>query len=117
MSTDSDKEAALETIDHVTVDSSGRIVLPSSVRERFCMKAGDKLSISSRDCGMVLRTMDQSLKVAQEYFKSLAPPDVLLSEELIEERREEARREEEEFREWREASRTSHTASKPPTSD
>lgn len=117
MSTEDARAADAETIDRVTVDSSGRIYLPASLRERFGIKAGDTLSISSGDDGMYVRTMDQCLKEVQDHFKSLAPPDVLLSEELIEERREEASREEEESREWLEASREGLTVKKITTTD
>ncbi len=39
------------------------------------------------------KTQEQAIREAQDFFAPLAPPDVLLSEELIRERREEARRE------------------------
>ena len=39
------------------------------------------------------KTQEQAIREAQDFFATLAPPDVLLSEELIRERREEASRE------------------------
>jgi AbrB family looped-hinge helix DNA binding protein len=117
MSTESDKNDNTVAIEHVAVDSAGRIELPATLRERFRIKTGDKLSIAGSDDGMIVRTIDQSIKAAQEYFKSLAPRGVSLSEELIEERCEEARQEDEEFRKWKEASSAGRRAKYTPTAD
>lgn len=75
------------------VDTSGRIVLPMEVRQRNAFDAGSTVLIVSSEHGVQLRSPEQALKEAQDYFCSLAPADELWSEELIAERRAEAERE------------------------
>lgn len=108
MSTEGNNLDNTATIYHVAVDWSGRIRLSAALRRRFGIRRGDKLTIASSRDDMCVLTLDQSIKAAQERFRSLAPADVLLSEELIKKRREEARREGEEFRVSKEALRTDH---------
>lgn len=73
------------------VDKSGRIVLPADVRERQHIQTGDQVVIIEGGNGLQMKTQEQALREAQDFFATLAPPDVLLSEELIRDRREEAK--------------------------
>ncbi len=76
---------------HVKIGTSGRMVLPAALRERHQMRPGDTLVFRSRDDGAVeVRTRDQVLREALDYFAALAPADRILSEELIRERHLEA---------------------------
>jgi len=75
------------------VDSSGRIVLPADVRLRQQIHTGDLVVLIEGPDGLQVKTLQQAIIDAQAVFAQLAPPDVLLSEELISERREEAKRE------------------------
>jgi AbrB family looped-hinge helix DNA binding protein len=75
---------------HVKVDPAGRILVPASLRARHNIHVGDTLVVRSHKDGLELRTYDQLLRDAQDYFCSLAPSRRVLSEELIEERRRDA---------------------------
>ena len=75
------------------VDASGRIVLPAEVRSRQKICAGDEVMLVERAEGLEVKTLQQAIREAQSAFARLAPPDVVLSETLIQERREEAARE------------------------
>jgi len=78
---------------HSKVDASGRIVLPADVRLRQHICTGDQVVIIESDDGMRLRTYEQAVRDAQAVFAQLAPPEIVLSEELIRDRRIEAERE------------------------
>jgi AbrB family looped-hinge helix DNA binding protein len=72
------------------VDTAGRVLIPASVRSHHNIKVGDILAIVSHPDGVELRTKQQIIREAQDYFRSLAPASRILSEELIAERRREA---------------------------
>lgn len=68
-------------------------MLPADLRVRQHIHPGDQVIIIESDDGLQVKTQEQALREAQDFFATLAPPDVLLSEELIRERREEAKHE------------------------
>ncbi len=75
------------------VDISGRIVLPAEVRSRQHIQTGDQVVIIEQPDGLQVKTQEQAIREARDFFAKLAPADTLLSEELIRERREEAKHE------------------------
>lgn len=77
----------------VRVDRSGRIVLPADVRARLHIQPGQELIVQEAGQHLTVKTFEQVLTEIQDYFADLAPPGVLLSEELIKDRRAEAARE------------------------
>jgi AbrB family looped-hinge helix DNA binding protein len=78
---------------HTKVDSSGRILLSSEVRQRLHLETGDTVAIVETERGVEVKTLAQLVKDAQDYFCSLSPADSVWSEELLAERRAEAARE------------------------
>jgi AbrB family looped-hinge helix DNA binding protein len=78
---------------HLKVDSAGRVVLPADFRRRSGVGPGDQLVAEDDGTTIHIKTYDQVLKDVQSFFKEIAPPGVVLSEELIRERRAEAARE------------------------
>lgn len=81
----------------MSVDSSGRILLPAKVRRQLQLRAGARLIAEVKKEKLVLETQLQAVRRVQAYFSRFSPKNgKLISEELIEERREEARREREE---------------------
>jgi AbrB family looped-hinge helix DNA binding protein len=81
----------------VSVDSSGRILIPAKVRKQLRLHQGATLIAEIKKEKLVIETQLQALRRAQAYFSQFRPKNgKLMSEELIEERREEARREREE---------------------
>ena len=77
---------------HLKVDSSGRILLPSSARERRHIANGDTVIVVEDENGLHIKTREQLLAEAQEYFAKFVPRDVLLSDEVNEDRRAENER-------------------------
>lgn len=79
-----------EDIWHVTLDGSGRVLLPVAIRNDMGASPGQRL-VWVRDAGgLRLQSYEQSLAELQEYYCSLAPKDVSWTEELFAERRREA---------------------------
>lgn len=77
---------------HVKLDSSGRLLIPSEARERHHMAAGDTMVVVEDEFGLRVKTRDELLAEARAYFAKLAPPDVLLSDEINQDRRAEYER-------------------------
>jgi bifunctional DNA-binding transcriptional regulator/antitoxin component of YhaV-PrlF toxin-antitoxin module len=77
---------------HVKLDSSGRLLIPSELRERHRIASGDMLVVADDSFGLRIKTRDEVLAEAQAYFAKLAPPGVLLSDEVNEDRRAEHER-------------------------
>ena len=77
---------------HVKLDSSGRLLIPADACERHNMDSGDTLVLADDRSGLRIKTRDEVLAEAQAYFATLAPPDVLLSEEILQDRRSEIER-------------------------
>lgn len=76
---------------HVKIGTSGRMVMPAALRDRLHVRPGDTLVFRSRDDGAVeVRTRDQVLREALDYFARLAPADRVWSDELIRDRRADA---------------------------
>jgi bifunctional DNA-binding transcriptional regulator/antitoxin component of YhaV-PrlF toxin-antitoxin module len=83
-------------VDHVIHTKHGegrRVVIPAELCHRYHIEPGDPVILEPSDSGIVLRPLDAVIRGVQAYFADIAPPDVLLSEELIRDRREEAERE------------------------
>ena len=74
------------------VDSSGRIVLPADARDRQHIASGDTVVVVEDNHGLHIKTREQIKAEVQAYFADLAPPDVLLSEEILQDRRSEIER-------------------------
>lgn len=78
---------------HVRLDSSGRIRLPVSLREKLGIEHGDPVVVIEDDHQFRIETATDSLRKAQNYFSSFVPEGVSLADDLISERRDEAARE------------------------
>ena len=77
----------------VKVDSAGRVIIPTAMRERFGIRQGDEVVIDVDEGGMHLKTQAQVIRDFQDYFTQFTTPGVSLVDELLRERREEAKRE------------------------
>jgi AbrB family looped-hinge helix DNA binding protein len=89
----SDAEPAVPPAGFVVVIADrGRLVLPAAVRERFGIKAGDRLTLwVETDGTMRLQTAAAYARSLRGMFKHLAVPGRSVVDELIAERRREAR--------------------------
>jgi AbrB family looped-hinge helix DNA binding protein len=77
---------------HLKVDSSGRIVLPADACARNRIAEGDTVVVVEDGQGLHVKTRDQMIAEVHAYFAKLAPPGVLLSEEILQDRRSEIER-------------------------
>jgi AbrB family looped-hinge helix DNA binding protein len=75
------------------IDSSGRVVLPADIREAMDVSAGDTVQIVIDGDSVRIKSRQQALKEAQDYFCKVIPANVSVVDELLRERREEAARE------------------------
>jgi bifunctional DNA-binding transcriptional regulator/antitoxin component of YhaV-PrlF toxin-antitoxin module len=78
---------------HTKLSEGRRVAIPADLCQRYGMEPGDPVVLEPTDSGIVLRPLEVMIREVQAYFAEVAPPDVLLSEELLRERREEAERE------------------------
>jgi AbrB family looped-hinge helix DNA binding protein len=74
------------------VDTSGRILLPSEVREDRHIEGGDTVMVVNDSLGLHIKTLDEILREVQAEFAKHVPRGVLLSEEILADRRSEIER-------------------------
>lgn len=75
---------------NVTVDNSGRVLLPLHLRNELNAPSGTELLWVKDDAGVRLTTFEDTIAGIQVYYQSLAPPDVSWTDELLQERRRDA---------------------------
>jgi len=80
-------------VEYVKIGDDGRVVIPSSLRRELNIKPGDTLVLESDGDSLLVRGYEQVLKEVQAAFADVAPPEALLSEDLLRDRRDEANRE------------------------
>jgi AbrB family looped-hinge helix DNA binding protein len=78
---------------HTKLGEGRRVVIPAELCHRLGIEPGDPVILEPSDSGIVLRPLDAVIRDVQAYFADAAPPDVLLSEELLNDRRDEAKQE------------------------
>jgi AbrB family looped-hinge helix DNA binding protein len=74
----------------VKVSASGRMNLPSEVREALGLKGPGDVILTMDDGTLTVRTMAQALEHVRALARPYAPKDRLASEDLIAERRQES---------------------------
>jgi AbrB family looped-hinge helix DNA binding protein len=74
------------------VADAGRVVIPAEFRKAFGLEEGADVIVSRDAGGIRITPLREAIRQAQDYFASLAPPDVSLSDELLRDRRDEAAR-------------------------
>jgi AbrB family looped-hinge helix DNA binding protein len=73
--------------------ANGRVVIPSEVREALRLKRGQPLIVVVDDGKILLLTVPEAIRRAQDMVRKYVKPGRSMVKELIRERREEARRE------------------------
>ena len=76
----------------VSVDRSGRLVIPKDLRISLGIEGGGDLVLSAEDGAMTAMTQMEALRRLQAAVRAVVPPGVSLVDELIAERRAEAKR-------------------------
>lgn len=78
----------------LTVDGSGRVVLPVAVRRALGLKAGSRMVVAVEGQAVTLTPVREAIRKAQGILAPYRPADgSLLSEAMVAERRDEYRRE------------------------
>jgi bifunctional DNA-binding transcriptional regulator/antitoxin component of YhaV-PrlF toxin-antitoxin module len=78
---------------HVRIFDGGKIALPAALRRKHGFAVGQTLVVNDGPLGITIRTLDDAVAAAQAIMARVAPPERILSDELIAERREQAARE------------------------
>ena len=73
----------------VRVDSAGRIVIPSELRERYGIEPGQEVILSEEPEGLCLQTFRQAFARAQAFFATYGREGESIVDELIRDRRDE----------------------------
>ncbi|MGI8742975.1 MAG: AbrB/MazE/SpoVT family DNA-binding domain-containing protein [Bryobacteraceae bacterium] len=76
-----------------TVEKSGRILIPASIRKQLKIGAGSEVILRVDKTGLRIETREQALDRIQQELRKYIPEGRMLSEELLLERRQEATRE------------------------
>lgn len=81
-------------MDHVriSVDASGRFVIPKELRTALGIERGGELIVSMEDGAMLAMTQMEAVRRVQRLLRKTVPEGVSLVDELIAERRQEAAR-------------------------
>ena len=75
------------------VDTSGRMVIPSRVRQELGIEGGGELVVTMENGRMQLYSKAAGRKAARQAVKELVPNGVSLADELLADRKIEAARE------------------------
>jgi bifunctional DNA-binding transcriptional regulator/antitoxin component of YhaV-PrlF toxin-antitoxin module len=78
---------------HTKLSEGRRVAIPADLCQRYGIEPGDPVVLEPTDSGIVMRPLEAVIREVQAYFADLAPPKVMLSEELLRDRREEAKKE------------------------
>jgi bifunctional DNA-binding transcriptional regulator/antitoxin component of YhaV-PrlF toxin-antitoxin module len=83
----------MTNIIHTKLSEGRRVAIPAELCQRYGIEPGDPVVLEPSDTGIIMRPLHAVIREVQAFFADVAPPDVLLSDELIRDRREEAERE------------------------
>jgi bifunctional DNA-binding transcriptional regulator/antitoxin component of YhaV-PrlF toxin-antitoxin module len=78
---------------HTKMGEGRRVAIPAEMCQGYGLEPGAPLVLEPSASGIVVRPLDAVIAEVQAFFADAAPPNVLLSEELIRDRRAEAKRE------------------------
>lgn len=77
----------------VTLGESGRIMIPASIRQKYALKPGDRLTVSGTPDAIRIQSRQMALEQVRAAILAKRGTMKGLLDEFLEERREEARRE------------------------
>ena len=77
----------------VSISANGRMVLPARLREQLHVEGGGLLIIREDEGRLVLESVDEAVRRAQDLVRRYAPDAQGVTDELLAERRDEATRE------------------------
>ena len=77
---------------HTKLGEGRRIAIPADLCQQYGLQPGGPVVLESSELGIVLRPLDKVIGEVQAYFADVAPPEVLLSQELTKDRRKHAKK-------------------------
>jgi len=80
----------MEQIYRGKVTDAGRVVIPAELRRALGLREGEDVLFTRDRESIRITPLRQAIGRAQDFFASLAPAEVVMSEELLRERRDEA---------------------------
>lgn len=78
---------------HTKVGQGRRLAIPAELCHEYGLEPGTPVVLEASESGIMVRPLATVIREVQDYFLKAIPPEVVLSEELIQERRAEAARE------------------------
>lgn len=69
------------------LDAGGRILIPAHLRQLFNLQSGDEILLSTEGDRITLLTVEKRLEEIQQKLNNVVPPEVSLTDEVIEMRR------------------------------
>lgn len=77
---------------HTKLTEGRRVAIPAVICQELGLRPGDPLVLEVANRAIILRSLDDVVREVQAYFADVAPPNVVLSDELSRDRRAEAAR-------------------------
>jgi bifunctional DNA-binding transcriptional regulator/antitoxin component of YhaV-PrlF toxin-antitoxin module len=78
---------------HTKVGQGRRIAIPADLCHEYGLEPGTPVVLEASESGIMVRPLSTVIREVQDYFLKAIPPEVMLSEELIQERRADAAQE------------------------
>jgi bifunctional DNA-binding transcriptional regulator/antitoxin component of YhaV-PrlF toxin-antitoxin module len=75
---------------HTKMGEGRRVAIPAEMCHAYGLEPGTALVLEPTQTGIVVRPLQEVIHEVQAFFADAAPPDVRLSDSLIEDRRREA---------------------------
>jgi bifunctional DNA-binding transcriptional regulator/antitoxin component of YhaV-PrlF toxin-antitoxin module len=79
-------------VTHTKMGEGRRVAIPADLCQEYGMQPGTPIVLEPSQAGIVVRPLETVIDEVQAFFADVAPPNVLLSEELVRDRRAEAAR-------------------------
>lgn len=77
----------------VKIIDGGKLIIPAQFRRKLGIDIGDTVVVELGEDGLHVRSLSQSVRLAQEIVREFVPDGVSLADELIAERRADAEHE------------------------
>lgn len=77
---------------HTKMGEGRRVAIPADLCQEYGLRPGTPVVLEPSPSGIVVRPFKTVIREVQDFFADVAPPDVLLSEELSRDRKAEAAR-------------------------
>ena len=79
----------MDSVIHTKMGEGRRVAIPAEMCQEYGMEPGTTIVLEPTKSGIVVRPLQEVLHEVQAFFADIAPPDVVLSDTLIEDRRRE----------------------------